>query len=111
VAHSEGRFIFQKENEIEYLNNLKENDQLIFRYCHENGQYASGEFPENPNGSLYDIAGICDPTGTILGLMPHPERAYFGWQLPTWTRCETMPLFGDGKIIFDSVAEYLLGKI
>jgi len=111
VAHSEGRFIFKKENENEYLEKLKENDQLVFRYCHENGKYAAGGFPENPNGSLHDIAGICDPTGTIFGLMPHPERAYFGWQLPTWTSCERMPLFGDGKIIFDSIAEYILGKI
>jgi len=110
VAHSEGRFMFAKENEKKYLEKLLDNDQLVFRYCHRNGEYAEGKYPLNPNGSFYDIAGICDPSGTILGLMPHPERAYFGWQLPDWTKNETLPSFGDGKLIFESVAEYLTRK-
>jgi phosphoribosylformylglycinamidine synthase len=110
VAHSEGRFMFAKENEKKYLEKLLDNDQLVFRYCHSNGKYAEGRYPLNPNGSFYDIAGICDPSGTILGLMPHPERAYFGWQLPDWTKNEDLPSFGDGKLIFESVAEYLTRK-
>ena len=110
VAHSEGRFMFAKENEKKYLEKLLDNDQLVFRYCHCNGEYADGEYPSNPNGSFHDIAGICDSSGTIFGLMPHPERAYFGWQLPDWTRNETVLSFGDGKIIFESVAEYLTKK-
>jgi len=110
VAHSEGRFMFAKEKEKKYLEKLLNNDQLVFRYCHRNGEYAKGEYPLNPNGSFYDIAGICDPSGTILGLMPHPERAYFGWQLPDWTKNEAMPTFGDGKLIFESVAEHLARK-
>jgi len=107
VAHSEGRFIFLKDEETKCLERLLNNNQLIFRYSDSSGTYANGEYPLNPNGSFYDIAGICNPAGTILGLMPHPERAYFGWQLPDWTRDEKMPMFGDGKLIFDSVAEYL----
>jgi len=110
IAHAEGRFIFAKENEKKYLEKLRDNDQLIFRYCHLNGKYANGEYPANPNGSFYDIAGICNPSGTIFGLMPHPERAYFGWQLPNWTKNETMQTFGCGKLIFESVAEYLTKK-
>jgi len=110
VAHSEGRFMFAKENEKKYLEKLLDNDQLVFRYCHCNGEYTDGEYPSNPNGSFHDIAGICDSSGTIFGLMPHPERAYFGWQLPDWTRNETVLSFGDGKIIFESVAEYLTKK-
>ena len=43
------------------------------------------EFPYNPNGSMGNIAGICDPSGQVLGLMPHPERYQFNWQHPTWT--------------------------
>ncbi|MGD9061801.1 MAG: phosphoribosylformylglycinamidine synthase subunit PurQ, partial [Desulfobacterales bacterium] len=51
---------------------------------------AQGSFPYNPNGSLYDIAGICDPTGRIFGLMPHPE-AYNHWtNHPDWTRRREM---------------------
>ena len=107
VAHSEGRFMFAKEKEREHLERLVENDQLVFRYCNDYGEYAEGEFPSNPNGSFFDIAGICDPSGTVFGLMPHPERAYYGWQLQGWTRGVTPPVYGDGKAIFDSVVKYL----
>lgn len=107
VAHSEGRFIFAKENEKKHLERLLDNNQLVFRYCHDSGEYADGVYPSNPNGSFYDIAGICDSSGTVFGLMPHPERAYFKWQLPDWTRDKVPSDFGDGKLIFESVAEYL----
>jgi phosphoribosylformylglycinamidine synthase len=110
VAHAEGRFILPKEGEKEYLSRLCDNDQLVFRYCDEEGNYAEGEYPLNPNGSLYDIAGICDPQGTIFGLMPHPERAYYGWQLPDWTAMDRMPENGDGKAIFESLVEYVEKK-
>lgn len=110
VAHSEGRFIFPKEKEKECLERLYDNDQLVFRYCNEEGEYADGTFPVNPNGTFHDVAGICDPSGTIFGLMPHPERAYYGWQQPDWTRKEKMPKYGDGRLIFASVVEYLERK-
>jgi len=61
----------------------------------------------NPNGAFHAITGICDPTGTIFGLMPHPGRAYYGWQLPDWTKKEKMPKCGDGKLIFEYMVEYL----
>lgn len=110
IAHSEGRFMFSKDCERKYLERLLDNDQLVFRYCQHDGKYPDGRYPSNPNGSFYDIAGICDPSGTILGLMPHPERAYYGWQLPDWTKNDKIPAFGDGRIIFESVAEYLTKK-
>ncbi len=110
IAHAEGRFIFKKEKEEKYLKKLLDNDQLIFRYCHPNGRSAEGEYPANPNNSFYDIAGISAPSGTVFGLMPHPERAYFGWQLPDWTKSGIMPTFGDGRLIFESVAKYLTKK-
>ena len=69
--------------------------------------YANGEFPVNPNGAFHDIAGICNPAGTVFGLMPHPERAFYGWQLPDWTKTETVPTYGDGKLVFESMMEYL----
>ncbi len=110
VAHSEGRFIFVKEKEKQYLERLYENDQLVFRYCNKNGEYAEGMFPTNPNGSFHDIVGICNSEGTIFGLMPHPERAFYWWQQPDWTRQERMPQYGDGKLIFESLVSYLEKK-
>jgi len=73
IAHGEGRFVCDEETLIK----LKQNNQVVFSYCDENGNPAKGEFPANPNGSTEDIAGICDKTGRIMGLMPHPERAIF----------------------------------
>jgi phosphoribosylformylglycinamidine synthase len=110
VAHAEGRFMFESAKEQNYLKKLYENDQLVFRYCTEEGNYAEGQYPTNPNGAFHDIAGICDSTGTIFGLMPHPERAYYGWQLPDWTKQERIPKNGDGKLIFKSMTEYLAKK-
>jgi len=89
------------------LKRLERNDQIVLRYSDENGNYADGKYPENPNGSLGDIAGICDPSGKIFGLMPHPERAYYGFQRPDWTREEKTPEYADGRMIFESMAEYL----
>jgi len=107
VAHAEGRFVFQKDKEAEYLRKLDENDQLVFRYCDEKGNYAEGNYPTNPNGAFYDIAGICDPNGTVFGLMPHPERAYWGVQLPNWTAMKEAPKYAHGRLIFESLVEYL----
>lgn len=111
IAHGEGRFMFPKEKEKKFLDKLLENDQLVFRYCTETGKPAGESYPANPNGSFYDIAGICNPEGTVFGLMPHPERAYYGWQLPDWTRFERLPKFGDGRLIFKSVIEYITTKL
>ncbi len=110
IAHAEGRFMFPKEEEKEYLQRLYDNDQLVFRYCNQKGQYADEEYPVNPNGAFHDIAGICNLDGTIFGLMPHPERAYYGWQLPDWTRRERVSKYGDGRLIFESIREYLTKK-
>ncbi len=89
---------------------MLDNDQLVFRYCNEDGYYANGEFPFNPNGAFHDIAGICNPEGTVFGLMPHPERAFYGWQLPNWTKKQKIPIYADGKLIFESMIEYLMKK-
>jgi phosphoribosylformylglycinamidine synthase I len=110
VAHAEGRFIFSKEREKPYLNRLYDNDQLVFRYCDRAGEYAEGEYPINPNGAFHDIAAICNPNGTILGLMPHPERAYYSWHLSDWTRRESISKYCDGRLIFESMVEYLEEK-
>lgn len=109
VAHAEGRFVFESGREEEHLRRLVKNDQLVFRYSDERGRHAGRRYPINPNGSYYDIAGICDPSGLVFGLMPHPERAFHGFQLPDWTSRESIPKYGDGKLIFESLVEYLKG--
>ncbi len=110
VAHGEGRFLFSAEKEQMFLKKLVDNDQLVFRYCDENGEFADRVFPTNPNGSFYDIVGICDPSGTVFGLMPHPERAFYGWQQPDWTCERRLSKYGDGKLIFESLINYLEKK-
>lgn len=107
IAHGEGRFLFPVEKEQQMLKQLVDNDMLVFRYCDENGNPANGAYPVNPNGAYYDIAGICNKEGTIFGLMPHPERAFYWWQQPDWTSKQHMTQYGDGKLIFESIINSL----
>jgi phosphoribosylformylglycinamidine synthase len=57
---------------------------------------------------MHDIAGICNDAGTVMGLMPHPERAFFGYQLPDWTQLSKVPECADGKPIFESMINCIL---
>jgi len=82
VRHGEGKLFAEPA----VLDRLRAGGQVVLQYALPDGALARGEFPFNPNGSVYDIAGICDPSGRILGLMPHPE-AYNHWtNHPNWTR-------------------------
>lgn len=105
-AHAEGKFMLPKRREKELLDTLKDNDQIVFRYVDAKGQIAG--YPWNPNGSLFSIAGICNSEGNVFGMMPHPERTYFGFQQADWTR--NVPDNGDGKAVFDSVLDYVAKK-
>jgi phosphoribosylformylglycinamidine synthase I len=82
VAHGEGRFVVRDEAT---LARLKSKRQIALRYVSSDGSAARG-YPDSPNASLEDIAGVCDPTGRVLGLMPHPERNITPWHHPQWTR-------------------------
>jgi len=110
VAHGEGRFVFPRDKKEEYLQRLRENDQLVFRYVKADGSFPEGEAFHNPNGAWHDIAGICNPEGNVLGMMPHPERAYYGWLTPNWTRREAPNIYGDGRLVFESVVRYVERK-
>jgi phosphoribosylformylglycinamidine synthase I len=110
IAHGEGRLLFPKEKEQSMLKKLIDEDMLVFRYCTKDGAAADDKYPANPNGSFYDIAGICNREGNIFGLMPHPERAMFWWQQPDWTRQTQMTQYGDGKLIFQSIIDKLTKK-
>lgn len=83
VAHGEGRFILDPTQ----LEKLKNNDQIAFCYADQTGAITN-QYPYNPNGSLANIAGICNTQGNVLGLMPHPEDHILTYQHPRWTRGE-----------------------
>ncbi len=111
VRHGEGKFFAEKQ----ILADLTKNNQIVMQYATSDGQLANGRFPENPNGALLDIAGICDPTGRIFGLMPHPEAYNHVTNHPDWTRCmergkrEGTPLGdgpGEGIRIFENAVSY-----
>ena len=90
IAHGEGRF-YADENT---LNKLVENDQILFKYSDENGNITK---ESNPNGSILNIAGICNKNRNVFGMMPHPERA-----------ADTELSNTDGKILFDSILNEVL---
>jgi len=82
IRHAEGKFYTTQE----VLQELKNNHQVVMTYAKSQEEDAKGIWPLNPNGSLEDIAGICDPTGRVFGLMPHPEAYHHFTNHPLWTR-------------------------
>jgi phosphoribosylformylglycinamidine synthase subunit PurQ / glutaminase len=83
IAHGEGNF---QTSEPFLFSSLIENDQIALAYIGADGSPANGEYPINPNGSMLDIAGVCNSQGNVLGLMPHPENHIYPHQHPQWTR-------------------------
>jgi len=100
VAHGEGKFVV-KDKAI--LEKLRRNHQIVFQYCDEKGALAG--YPSCPNGSRENIAGICDETGRIFGLMPHPERHFSFQQHPRWSSLNKKE-HGDGFVIFSNAVNY-----
>lgn len=85
IAHAEGNYFCDDET----FDRLEENGQIVFRYCDQDGNPTAAA---NPNGARSNIAGICNPDGNVLGMMPHPERA-----------CENLLGSDDGRYIFRSL--------
>jgi phosphoribosylformylglycinamidine synthase I len=94
VAHGEGNFICR---EPWIRMGLDQAGQVVLRYVDAAGN--PGPYPVNPNGSQGDVAGLCDATGRVLGLMPHPERHVLPTQHPQWTR-HGLAAEGDGLQLF-----------
>ena len=92
VAHAEGRFAVRDEAT---LASLYERGQVALKYVTSDGGVPA--YPEDPNGAVDHIAGVCDPTGRVLGLMPHPERNLTPWNHPRWTRQGRIPRTGDSR--------------
>jgi len=86
IRHGEGKFVTR---DADVLARLKEQDQIVYRYCDASGA-PTMDFPDNPNGSVEAIAGICDPTGRIFGTMPHPEAAIFPGHHPDAPRLRAL---------------------
>ena len=103
IRHGEGKFI-PRDDAV--LTRLREDGQVAVRYCGLDGSPANGAFPANPNGSVDDIAGICDPTGRVFGLMPHPEAFVHRTNHPRWTR-ESLPEEGAGLQVFRNAVAYV----
>jgi phosphoribosylformylglycinamidine synthase len=101
IAHGEGRFVTK---DAATLKKLEQAGQLVLRYAPGPGQRA--DVPYNPNGSQADVAGVCDTTGRVLGLMPHPERHILPTHHPRWTRRGLAPQ-GDGLLLFQNAVRYL----
>jgi phosphoribosylformylglycinamidine synthase subunit PurQ / glutaminase len=110
VRHGEGKFYAEPA----VIHRLLDQNQVIMRYATPDGVPAHGAFPQNPNGSVGDIAGICDPSGRIAGLMPHPEAYNHVTNHPDWTlwkeKCRragtNLPEEGMGIQLFRNAVEF-----
>jgi phosphoribosylformylglycinamidine synthase len=105
VRHGEGKFIPKNRAT---LTAMEKKNLCVLKYCRENGRVTM-DYPDNPNGSVNAIAGICNETGRLFGLMPHPEAFLHRVNHPRWTR-ESLPEDGQGLILFRNAVEFIRGK-
>jgi len=102
IRHGEGKFLTDTEATLARI----ENKHLaVFKYSGPDYAAPTMDFPANPNGAVNAIAGVCDPSGRLMGLMPHPEAFVHYTQHPRWTR-EVLPEDGDGLILYKNAAQY-----
>ena len=106
-AHAEGKLMFPLDRSKRIVQELEDNDQIVFKYVDPEGNLAT--YPWCPNGSTDNIAGICNREGNVFGLMPHPERVFFKFTHPDWTRQPDGP--GDGRAVFESVLDYVTKRL
>lgn len=102
-GHGEGKLVLAGDA-TQRLRELGEHGQILFRWVTPDGGWAT--YPWNPNGSDGNVAGLCNREGNVFGLMPHPERGFFRWQSPDWTRSGSAAGFGDGYRFFDAILQY-----
>lgn len=109
MAHAEGNFVAANDS---VLNTLKQQGRLSLRYCEENSSQSICNdvlpFPTNPNGAQANVAGVCDASGRVFGLMPHPERHIEATHHPYWTRRDEQPEYGDGFAVFKNAVQYFV---
>ena len=103
VRHGEGKFVAR---DSELLDRITAANQVVFSYIDGQTGRPTNRYPDNPNGAQAAIAGLCDATGRIMGLMPHPEGYLFRENHPRWTR-EEVPAEGMGVAVFRNACEYV----
>jgi phosphoribosylformylglycinamidine (FGAM) synthase-like amidotransferase family enzyme len=103
VRHGEGKLVADSQ---ETLEGVGQQGHIVMQYAYEAGE-VTAEYPHNPNGSLESIAALSDPTGRILGMMPHPEAYVHYTQHPRWTR-ERLREEGDGIKVFQNAFSYVV---
>ncbi len=106
VRHGEGKFIAKDKN---VLDSLMKSNLHVIQYLDQQTHKPTLTYPDNPNGAQHGIAGICDTTGRLFGLMPHPEACVHRTHHPRWTR-EDLPEEGDGLAIFKNAFTYAQEK-
>lgn len=107
VRHGEGKFLPASKS---IMRQLSEKELICLLYTDETYQEATTEYPFNPNGSVEGVAGICDETGRLFGLMPHPEGYLHRTHHPRWTR-EELPEEGAGVACFRNAVGYVRENI
>jgi phosphoribosylformylglycinamidine synthase len=107
IRHGEGKFVALSSST---LDRIEQGNLAVFKYSDPDYSAPAMEFPLNPNGSVNAIAGICDETGRLMGLMPHPEAFIHYTNHPRWTR-EPLPEEGDGLVLFRNAAAYVRNKL
>ena len=108
VAHGEGKFV-PADDRVRQA--LWEQQQVALTYVKADGSLAHGQFPDNPNGSVDDVAGVCDASGLVFGLMPHPERYVDPIQHPAWTRTHSRPEHGHGLRVFQNAVTHVVDSV
>ena len=105
IAHAEGKFLAKNDS---VLSLLREQGRLALRYCEAGQGVVDGvlPFPANPNGADANVAGVCDASGRVFGLMPHPERHIDPTHHPFWTRRTDQPEHGDGFVMFQNAVNW-----
>jgi phosphoribosylformylglycinamidine synthase subunit PurQ / glutaminase len=103
VRHGEGKFV-PRDREI--MDALRTHNQIVLTYVESGSRLPTMKYPDNPNGSQLGIAGICDPSGRLFGMMPHPEAFLHKTNHPRWTR-EQLPEEGMGPRLFKNAYEYI----
>jgi phosphoribosylformylglycinamidine synthase I len=106
VRHGEGKFITQDRATMERLHR---DHHIVAQYSHPDCQTVTMDYPANPNGAIHAIAGICNETGRIFGLMPHPEAYLHYTNHPRWTR-EKLPVAGMGLAVFKNAVRFIRSK-
>ncbi|MDD2318734.1 MAG: phosphoribosylformylglycinamidine synthase subunit PurQ [Geobacteraceae bacterium] len=107
IRHGEGKFLVDSDAVLAKIESL---NLSVLKYSDADYAAPIMDFPLNPNGSTNAIAGLCDESGRLMGLMPHPEAFLHRTNHPRWTR-ESLPEEGDGLILFRNAAEYVRSNL